>query len=272
MPWVRVMSIRSVNNMIVENDFLNRLKDFGLNTYESKLWVALLSRGVSTAGELSDIAGVPRSRSYDVLESLEKKGFIVMKLGKPIKYIAVQPAEVVERVQKKIKTDAEKQAQMIENLKKSEVLGELNTLHTHGLDLIDPTNLSAALKGRTNVYHQMETMIKGAKKSVLIMTTEEGLVRKAKSLKKSLKKAQEKGVKVKIVSPVKMIKNKEYAGLAEMKYSADASSRFCVIDNEEILFMLMDDKGVHPTYDIGIWVKSPYFVKGFMQMTKNSLD
>ena len=62
--------------MIVQKDFLNKLKDFGLNSYESKLWIALLSRGVSTAGELSDIANVPRSRSYDVLESLEKKGYV----------------------------------------------------------------------------------------------------------------------------------------------------------------------------------------------------
>ena len=62
--------------MIVDQDFLNKIKDFGLNSYEAKLWVALLSRGVSTAGELSDIASVPRSRTYDVLESLEKKGFI----------------------------------------------------------------------------------------------------------------------------------------------------------------------------------------------------
>ncbi|MBN1502852.1 hypothetical protein JW930_04865, partial [Candidatus Woesearchaeota archaeon] len=50
--------------MIVDKNFINKLRDFGLNTYESKIWAALLSRGVSTAGELSDIANVPRSRSY----------------------------------------------------------------------------------------------------------------------------------------------------------------------------------------------------------------
>ena len=65
--------------MIVDKVFLNKLRDFGLNSYEVKIWTALLSRGVSTAGELSDIANVPRSRSYDVLESLEKKGFIIIK-------------------------------------------------------------------------------------------------------------------------------------------------------------------------------------------------
>jgi sugar-specific transcriptional regulator TrmB len=88
--------------LIVQKDFLNKIRDFGINSYEAKLWVALLSRGVSTAGELSDIANVPRSRTYDVLESLEKKGFIIMKIGKPIKYVAVPPEEVIERVKKKI--------------------------------------------------------------------------------------------------------------------------------------------------------------------------
>ena len=60
--------------LIVKDEFLGKLRRyFALNLYEVKIWTALLSRGVSTAGELSDIANVPRSRSYDVLESLEKK-------------------------------------------------------------------------------------------------------------------------------------------------------------------------------------------------------
>ena len=74
--------------MLVKDEFLSRLRRyFNLNLYEVKIWTALLSRGVSTAGELSDIANVPRSRSYDVLESLEKKGFIksVEKKGKKTK-------------------------------------------------------------------------------------------------------------------------------------------------------------------------------------------
>ena len=60
--------------MIVKEEFLSRLrKIFDLNLYEVKVWTALLSRGTSTAGELSNISDVPRSRTYDILESLEKK-------------------------------------------------------------------------------------------------------------------------------------------------------------------------------------------------------
>src|SRR5512137_409615 len=115
--------------MIVRDDFLSKLRRyFGLNLYEVKIWTALLSRGVSTAGELSDISNVPRSRSYDVLESLEKKGFIIMKIGKPIKYMAVSPVEVLERVKKKIKDEADAGMKAMDNLKDSELLKELNSL------------------------------------------------------------------------------------------------------------------------------------------------
>src|SRR5512138_1190514 len=105
--------------MIVKKEFLGKLKDFGINSYEAKIWTALLSRGVSTAGELSDIANVPRSRSYDVLESLEKKGFVIMKIGKPIKYIAVPPKEVLERVKKNIKSEADNHVKLLEDIKKT---------------------------------------------------------------------------------------------------------------------------------------------------------
>lgn len=122
--------------MIVQEDFLSKLKDFGLNSYEAKIWTALLSRGISTAGELSDIANVPRSRSYDVLESLEKKGFIVMKLGKPIKYIAVSPSEVIERVKKKVHDDTKMQLGMLNELEGSTIFDELNVLHSQGVELV----------------------------------------------------------------------------------------------------------------------------------------
>jgi len=81
---------------LLHKKIISLRKIFDLNLYEVKVWTSLLSRGTSTAGELSNISDVPRSRTYDILESLEKKGFIVMKLGKPIKFVALKPEEVVE--------------------------------------------------------------------------------------------------------------------------------------------------------------------------------
>ncbi|MFC1728514.1 TrmB family transcriptional regulator [Nanoarchaeota archaeon] len=248
--------------MIVQKDFLKKLRDFGLNTYESKLWTALLSRGISTAGELSDIANVPRSRSYDVLESLEKKGFIIMKLGKPIKYIAVKPEEVLERVKKKIKEDAEIQTNSMEELRNSEVLEELKLLHNQGVELVEPNDLTGTIKGRNNLYNHIESMIKTAEKTVSIATTTEGFIRKAEIFKTQFKKLKEKGVKIKIAAPLNTETSKSVdllKDVAEIKHVDGLKARYCVVDGREIVFMLLDDKKVHPSYDTGIWVSTPFF-------------
>ncbi len=248
--------------MIVQDAFLKKIKQFGLNSYEAKIWTALLSRGVSTAGELSDIANVPRSRSYDVLESLEKKGFIMMKIGKPLKYIAIPPEEVLERVKKRIKSDAEKESNDLDKIKKSDILKDLNVLHTQGIETTDPTELTVLIKGRKQIYNHLNMMIKNAQKSIILMTTPQGLKRKYIDLYDSLEKANKKGVEIKIFTPTKQQDNqilKELQAIAEISDTQGHKGRFCLIDNKELAFMLLDDANTHPDYDLAVWVNTPLF-------------
>lgn len=248
--------------MIVKDEFLSKLRRyFSLNLYEVKIWTALLSRGVSTAGELSDIANVPRSRSYDVLESLEKKGFVVMKLGKPIKYIAVPPTEVIERVKKNVKEEAKDQITRLEEMKGTDVINELNTLHTQGVELVEPSDLSGSLRGRHNLYNHLELTIRNAEKSVTLMTTSQGLMRKLEGLRPTFEKIKKRGVKIRIAAPITKESAKlakEMSGIAEIRHT-DNLGRFCVVDGKELMFMVLNDNEVHPTYDVGIWVNTPFF-------------
>ena len=248
--------------MIVKEELLSTLRRyFDLNLYEVKLWTSLLSRGVSTAGELSDIADVPRSRSYDVLESLEKKGFVVMKLGKPIKYIAIPPGEVVDRVKKNMNAEAQAKVKRLETIKGSPLLIELESLHTNGISLVDPSELSGCLRGRNNVYNHMDLLIKESKKSVNIMTSDTGFMRKVEGLRQSFEKAKKRGVKIRISAPLNKENQKlatSLKGIAEVKHNDKMKSRFMTVDSNDLVFMMMDDKEVHPSYDLGVWVKTPY--------------
>jgi len=256
--------------MIVNGEFLSRLrKIFDLNLYEVKVWTSLLSRGVSTAGELSNISDVPRSRTYDILESLEKKGFIVMKLGKPIKFIALKPEEVVDRVKRNMITNAQEKAKRLEKLKGEEVLGELSSLYSNGIKFIEPADLSGSLKGRQNIYNHLDMMIKNSKKSTFIVTTAEGLNRKMEALKPSLERAKKRGVNVRIAAPITSdnIKiAKDIAKHAEVRALKKPHGRFVVVDNEQMMFMLLDDKTVHPNYDVGIWLSSEFFARSLSEM------
>ena len=251
--------------MIVKEEFLSKLRRyFSLNLYEVKVWTALLSRGVSTAGELSDIANVPRSRSYDVLESLEKKGFVIMKLGKPIKYLAVPPQEVVERVKKNMRVEADEKVRRLENLKGTDVVQELNSLHTQGIELIEPSDLSGSLRGRHNLYNHLELVLRNAENSVTLMTTTQGLIRKVEGLMPTFEKLKKKGVKIRVAAPLtKDSKDavRELSKVAEVKNVDKITARFCIVDGKELVFMVLDDKDVHPTYDMGIWVNTPFFAK-----------
>jgi sugar-specific transcriptional regulator TrmB len=248
--------------MLIQPDLIKKIKDFGLNSYEAKIWTALLSRGISSAGELSDISNVPRSRTYDVLESLEKKGFIMMKLGKPIKYMAIPPEEVIERVKKKIREESISQEKQMDDLKNSNVLTDLTTLHTQGIDTVEPTDLAGVLKNRNNLYNHIELTIKNAQSTVYIVTSEDGLSRKFDAMKKTLKKVAENGVKIKILTPLSKNAEKsliDFKGIAEIK-NTSMKGRFILVDGKEMIFMVTDDKDVHPSYDTGMWINSPYFV------------
>ena len=256
--------------MIVNDEFLSRLrKIFGLNLYEVKVWTALLSRGTSTAGELSNISDVPRSRTYDILESLEKKGFIIMKLGKPIKFIALKPEEVVERVKKNQLREAKERAKRLDALKKDEVLHELNSLFTKGIKFVEPTDLSGSMRGRQNLYNHLDMMIRDAEESIVIVTTEEGLSRKMEALLPSLEKCKKRGVSIKIAAPIN--KNniqvaRDFRKVGEVRDLDKMKARFVIIDGNQVMFMLLDDEKFHPNYDVGVWISTEFFAKALEQL------
>ena len=63
---------------------------------------------------------------------------------------------------------------------------------------------------------------------------------------------------------------KELSKVADMRALKKAHGRFAIIDEEQIMFMVLDDKTVHPNYDVGIWISSSFFAKSLSQMVNSS--
>jgi sugar-specific transcriptional regulator TrmB len=72
------------------------LQEFGLTDYEIRSYTSLLEIGPATASELSEASGVPYSKIYEVLGSLEKKGWIEMEHGRPSRYYPKPPSVAME--------------------------------------------------------------------------------------------------------------------------------------------------------------------------------
>lgn len=253
--------------MVATMKTLDSLKAIGLNKYERNLWVALLSRGSSTAGELSDISKVPRSRCYDVLESLAARGFIVVQPGKPLKYVTVPPREALERARKKIIEEAKERSEKMERLARSDSIKELERLHRDNIKTMQPEELTGALKGRYAMMQQVESMLKRAKKSIKFITTDIGMLELMENHSHLLKKAADSGVKIQMAVPINEKTSehaKELAKFAQLRNIEDVEhieklgGRLCLIDSNEFVLGLTDDLKTHPTQDVSLWTQSEH--------------
>jgi phosphatidylserine/phosphatidylglycerophosphate/cardiolipin synthase-like enzyme len=129
------------------------------------------------------------------------------------------------------------------------------------VELIEPTDLSGSLRGRHNLYNHLELTIRNAEETVTIATTTTGFIRKVEGLKPVFEQLKKRGVKIRIAAPLTKeteAASKEMEGIAEIRHST-TKARFCIVDGKEIIFMIMDDEQVHPTYDVGIWINTPFF-------------
>ncbi|MBI4020388.1 MAG: TrmB family transcriptional regulator [Candidatus Aenigmarchaeota archaeon] len=258
--------------MVASTEVLDTLKSIGLNLYERKIFVALLAKGVATAAEVAELANVPRSRSYDVLESLAEKGFVVVQPSKPIKYVALQPREAMERVKETITKKHDTMLERIDRMKKSAILTELEGIYKKGLNLVDPSELTGTLKGKHIIDRQLQTVFKQAKKRISILTTEQGLRELHVRHYRILKKVTKRGVKLRILAPLKdsdIVRS--LSEIAEVRHIKSPMGRIAFIDNEHMMLALTDDKSVHETQDVVLWASSPHAVEKFAEPYFNQL-
>lgn len=253
--------------MIVKTELIKKLKGyFDLNIYETKVWLSLLSKGISSAGEIAELSGVPRSRTYDVLESLEKRGFVIQKLGKPVKYIAVRPETVIEKLKNNTAQYAEEKIQTLSNLKDTTEYKELQELHKTGVEPIKNHELSTSIKGRSNLYLQMRTVMESAQNSIHLTSSAYELSSKMKMFKDAFTKLNKRGVDIKVM----IGDNDEEAKKLSKKLGVEIrsrpiNSRFVVADRTELIFTIKPTN-VHEDFDYGVWINSPFFTSSLSYM------
>jgi sugar-specific transcriptional regulator TrmB len=246
--------------MIVKPELVKRIKEhFSLNIYETKVWLALLSRGIASAGEIAELSGVPRSRTYDVLESLEKEGFAIAKLGKPVKYIAVKPTTVVEKLKTVTLKNANESVKMLANLKETKEYAELEELYDTGIEPIRHDSMSGAIKGKSNIFNHLKELLEGAKKEAIICTSASEINEKSRIFSTLFNNLNKKKINIKIAlsgdeNEIKKINNK--FKINAQKLSID--SRFFAVDKEQVLFML--SQGSKDEDELGVWINSDFFV------------
>ncbi|MBI3333982.1 TrmB family transcriptional regulator [Candidatus Pacearchaeota archaeon] len=256
--------------MIIKPELVRRIKDyFNLNIYETKVWLALLSKGIASAGEIAEISNVPRSRTYDVLESLEKRGFAIVKIGKPVKYISIKPTEIIEKMKTETLHEAHERVKSLVVLKDTNEYLELEQLHNAGIAPIKSSDITGSLKGRSNVISKLRDLIESSTKEVLICTSALDLEDKSRVLIPALEKLIKSNIKVKIALSGDAERVKRLNARFNLKAKhVEASARFFMADKKQALLMLTPETSEE---EMGVWLNSEFFTESLHNLVEKTL-
>jgi sugar-specific transcriptional regulator TrmB len=257
--------------MIIKPELVKKIKDyFNLNIYETKVWLALLSKGIASAGEIAELGGVPRSRAYDVMESLEKKGFAIVKVGKPTNYIAVKPLAVLEKLKIRTRKRAEEKIEILDKLKRTREYGELEELYKTSLKPIRREELSGAIKGRSAIYGHAREILGNADKEVLVCMPASELLEKARVFRNIFDKLKQENITVKLALNGKEDELENVHRKYDIKpQKSKTNSKFFIVDRKQILFNLTNSPSDEE--ELAIWLNSEFFSEAFANLFEDSL-
>ncbi|MBS3084482.1 TrmB family transcriptional regulator [Candidatus Pacearchaeota archaeon] len=251
--------------MLVKSDLIAKIRDyFELNIYETKVWLALLGKGSASAGEIASISGVPRSRTYDVLESLEKKGFAIIKLGKPVKYLGVKPRIILEKLKNNVRTDAEERFKSLLKVKETDEFNQLEELYNVGISPVKREDVSASIRGRSTISNHLKEIIDSAKKEVIICTNLKEMKLKERLFTDTFDLLKKNNIKIKIALSGNPEEIKRFSEEIKIKVKAvEIDAKFFIVDRKEVLFYLKKESDKN---DQAIWLNSEFFSEAFAKL------
>lgn len=204
-------------------DQINLLNRIGLTDSEARAYLALLQKGELSGYEASKVSAVPRSKIYNVLESLISKGFAVFTEGQyGNRYMALPIEEVSEKI-------------------RFETGSTLDELEEQLKDSSSKTNLEYIwhIREYSNVFTKCRNIIRSTREELFLQIWEEDLPQIVEELKNLENQDVRLGVIYYSNNPDSQVPLKRFYrhGLAEEKYREMGGRWITLVsDSREVIF------------------------------------
>ncbi len=231
--------------MSISDNSRKALEKIGLTSYEIRTFSSLLKTGELTASELSQKSGVPYSKIYEVLGTLEEKGWIGSDDSRPTKYFAKSPATGIETTKQKAESEFKENQNII--------LKELVPLYEKSGTSERPDIW--VLSGAANIAAKILEMVETCRNEVLIALPEasEELVKQALP---KLRLLHDKGIEITVLTSDKMDKEslKAISRVATVKVKKGMFGGGIISDKRYVVILLGPEVGTSDTSEtVGIW-------------------
>jgi len=221
------------------------LERIGLTSYEIKTYSALLKTGQINASDLSQKSGVPYSKIYEVLGTLEEKGWIGSDDSRPTQYFAKSPATAIETTKQNLEADFKKNESII--------IKELTPLYEQSGTSERPDIW--VLSGVVNIAPKILEMVDSCRNEVMIAIPKvaEDL---AKEALPKLRLLHDKGVDITILvsEDVNSETLKSLSRVANVKIKKGLFGGGIISDKRYVVILLGEDLGTSGSAEaVAIW-------------------
>jgi len=193
----------------------------------------LLEKGATTASQVSEHANVPYSKIYETLNSLERKGWIETKRGRPSRYYPKSPSEALNAVRLRLEDSLKSWEQT--------VVSELQPLYEKR-EIREKPDIWI-LRGEFNTLAKLREMLSKAKVELMIAAPilTEALVEVVASMLISFKGSEVKTLLL-IGKDVEEQIIEKMMDVAEVRVRDRMFGGGVIVDGKEALLLLGEEK------------------------------
>ena len=247
------------------NKMIEDLSRLGLSNLEAKVYINLLKKSSLTATEISRLAGINRTQTYDILPKLIQRGMCIETRGSVKRYFAIEPDKVLYSLEKELN----EKKNVIKNLNRS-----LQELYDKNTNKKNPLDFLQVLSSRNSIISRIETLESEAKEIVLAFNKPPYAMNIGSSnisqISKEIRKPEQESIKRGVtflslyeIEPenisyfIKKMKYFEKIG-EQVKISTYLPFKMFIFDNQTLLLALKNEADVSLSFTTMIFEHSDF--------------
>jgi HTH-type transcriptional regulator, sugar sensing transcriptional regulator len=223
------------------------MESLGLTSYETKVYLSLLETGSMTASNISKKSGVPYSKIYEVLNSLEDKGWLEIDSSRPQKFFPKSPLTALEAMRMRIENDIRGN----ENL----IVGELMPIYQKSGVREKPEIW--VVRGIYNIAAKVGEIIQTCQHELLIALPQvaENI---AKPVQPMLRMLHERGVRITVLASEETSTDtvRAISRIAEVRLKNNMFGGGVIGDSKQVMILLAEGRNGNMNVEpIAIWAE-----------------
>jgi HTH-type transcriptional regulator, sugar sensing transcriptional regulator len=253
-----------MNEEVIEQ--IQKFLELQLTEREAKIYMTLLSKKSFTAVELQRMVNIPRTKIYDVLQKMVRRGIVIERPVDSLKYYeAVNPDLAFKRVVEKYKREYESDLE-----KKLKAAGDLVQLLTpvyeENRDVVSPLDFIEILRDSEYIQKRFITKYVDSKHEVLSFTKGPFIANNSLKLQDQMDVQEDflkRGGKSRAVYELPDLIKYDWLwqSMKEMKGSGEEvrivdslPMKMLIFDSESVMFPLRKGVGEHNTI-VSVWIE-----------------